>query len=189
MYSLISPEYSLEIFCNHMHGKNPIEVMDSAGTEIGLARRHHRETTKDSDFRKGSRGRIYSDNLQKLISMLMNGCVPTGSSPEFLASVKPLIQGLLQKWDIGTLRQVFSNLQTPILKETKKTDELTEPEVETTDPEEIESPELVIKSGGPFPSIEVDTDHLPYGGAFEDALYAATKEWVKRKKFSGTATI
>lgn len=60
---------------------------------------------------------------------------------------------------------------------------------ETADPEEIESPKLVIKSGGPFPSIEVDTDHLPYDGAFEDALYAATKEWVKRKKFSGTATI
>lgn len=113
MPGLVSPEYNLEYFCSHMHGKDPLEVMDCAGAEFGLARRHHRETTTDSEFRNGSRGKVYCDNLQKLIYMLTNGSVPTGSSPEFLVSIKPLILELLKKWDIGNLRQVFSNLQTP----------------------------------------------------------------------------
>jgi len=113
MPDLVSPEYNFEIFCNHMLGKDLMDVMDCASAEIGYARRFHREATKDSDFRKGSKGRVYCDDLQKLISMLMNGAVPNDSSPEFLVSVKPLILGLLKKWDIGNLRQVFSNLQTP----------------------------------------------------------------------------
>jgi len=94
-----------------MRGKDPSAVMEGASAEISYARRLHREATKDSDFRKGSRGRKYCENLQKLISLVMNGSVPAGSTPEFLTAVKPLIQQLLQKWEIGNLRQVFSNLQ------------------------------------------------------------------------------
>jgi hypothetical protein len=45
--------------------------------------------------------------------MLLNGSVPDGSTPEFLWTVKPLIQQLLLKWEIGDLRQVFSNLPQP----------------------------------------------------------------------------
>jgi hypothetical protein len=40
----------------------------------------------------------------------MNGSVPDGASPTFLATVKPLFDHLLQKWEIGTLRQVFSQI-------------------------------------------------------------------------------
>ena len=39
---------------------------------------------KTSHFRKGSKGRQYCENLQKLISLLVNGSVPSGSTPEFL---------------------------------------------------------------------------------------------------------
>lgn len=113
MISLISPNYNLEEFCSHMHGKDPMAVIETASVEISYARRLHCEATKDTAFRKGSRGRAYCDNLQKLISLVMNGEVPAGSTPEFLNTVKPLIQHLLQKWEIGELRQVFSNLQTP----------------------------------------------------------------------------
>jgi hypothetical protein len=113
MTSLVSPEYSLETFCDHMRGKDPVAVMEAASAEISHARRLHRKTKKDSGFRKGSRGKEYCENLQKLISLVMNGSVPAGSTPEFLTAVKPLIQQLLQKWEIGNLRQVFSNLQAP----------------------------------------------------------------------------
>lgn len=95
-----------------MRGKDPLSVMEAASAEISYARRLHREAAKESDFRKGSRGRRYCENLQKLISMLMNGSVPAGSTSEFLITVKPLVQELLQRWEIGNLRQVFSNLQT-----------------------------------------------------------------------------
>jgi len=71
MISLVSPEYNLESFCNHMLGKDPLMVMQAASAEISYARRLHRETTKDSDFRKGSRGREYCENLQTLISLVM----------------------------------------------------------------------------------------------------------------------
>ncbi len=88
-----------------MLGKDPLAIMDAASAEIGYARRLHRETTKETDFRKGSKGREYCDNLQKLVSLLMNGRVPAGATPEFLAVVKPLVRQLLQKWKIGNLRE------------------------------------------------------------------------------------
>jgi hypothetical protein len=94
-----------------MRGKDPVAVMEAASAEISYARRLHREVTKESDFRKGSRGREYCENLQKMISMLMNGSIPVGSSPEFLITVNPLIQELLQRWEIGSLRQEFSDIR------------------------------------------------------------------------------
>lgn len=54
---------------------------------------------------------------------------------------------------------------------------------------EIQYPKLVHNSGGPFPSIEVDTDHLPYVGAFEDAVHSAAKAWMGKKNMSSSATI
>ena len=63
MESLVSPDYSLKEFCDVMHGKNPLEVMDAASAEITSARRLHREATNRSDFRKGSKGREYCDSL------------------------------------------------------------------------------------------------------------------------------
>jgi hypothetical protein len=113
MISLVSPEYNLEAFCNHMRGKDPFAIIDAASAEASYARRLHRGATKDSDFRKGSRGRKYCESLQKLVFLLMNGSVPTGASSEFLTVVKPLVQQLLQKWEIGNLRQVFSDFQQP----------------------------------------------------------------------------
>ena len=113
MISLVSPEYNLEEFCDHMYGKDPLAVIEAASAEISYARRLHREATKNSDFREGSRGRKYCENLQKLISLVMNGSVPEGSTPEFLNAVKPLLKNLLKKWEIGNLRQVFSPLQSP----------------------------------------------------------------------------
>ena len=113
MISLVSPEYNLEAFCNHMRGKDPLAIMEAASAEGSYARRLHRETTKEDDFREGSKGWEYCESLQKLVFLLMNGSVPTGASSEFLTVVKPLVQQLLQKWRIGNLRQVFSDFQQP----------------------------------------------------------------------------
>jgi hypothetical protein len=110
---LVSPEYDLKRFCSHMRGKDFMAVIDAASAEISYARRLHRQTTKTSHFRKGSKGRQYCENLQKLISLLVNGSVPSGSTPDFLNDIKPLILELLQKWKIGNLRQIFSLIQQP----------------------------------------------------------------------------
>jgi len=93
-----------------MHGKDPFAVTEAVSVEITSALRRHREKTKAVQFRKGSRGRVYCDGLQMLISLLLNGTVPAGASPTFLAAVKPLVDHLLQKWEIGTLRAAFSRV-------------------------------------------------------------------------------
>jgi hypothetical protein len=91
-----------------MLGHNPLSVMIAASAEITYARRLHRASSKESHFRKGSRGREYCEALQPFIFLPMNGTVPSAATPEFLAAVKPLIQQLLQTWEIGELRRVFS---------------------------------------------------------------------------------
>ncbi|MBN1546409.1 MAG: hypothetical protein JW902_07105 [Syntrophaceae bacterium] len=113
MTSLVSPEYDFAVFCNQMINKDPYSIMEAASAEISYARRLNRGITTDSDFRKGSRCPTYCDNLQRLISLLMNGAIPAGVTPEFLESVRPLVIKLLQKWELGKLRQFFSKSHQP----------------------------------------------------------------------------
>ena len=108
--TLISTDYSLEAFCRQMLEENPAAIMEAASAESARARRIHRKTTREAIFRKGSRGQIYCADLQCLISMLMGGSVPPDATPEFLATVTPLVLRLLRKWDIGNLRHVFDNV-------------------------------------------------------------------------------
>lgn len=107
-FKLVSPEYSLQIFCYHMLGHDPLYVMEAASAEITYARILHRDSTKDLNFRKGSQGQKYCDELQHLIYLLMNGTVPSEATPDFLAATKPLVRHLLEKWEIGGLRNIFA---------------------------------------------------------------------------------
>ena len=66
MGSLVSPEYILEVFCDAMKGDNIPAIMDAAGAEVSFARRLHRELTNRSDFRKGSKGWKYCNDLRML---------------------------------------------------------------------------------------------------------------------------
>jgi hypothetical protein len=104
MISLVSPEYSFEEFCLRMVGKDLVfEVMDAASAEITYARQIHRKTTKDQNFRKGSKGRLYCEDLHPLISLIMDGSVPADATTDFLHAVKPL------KWERDQ-RRFFANL-------------------------------------------------------------------------------
>jgi hypothetical protein len=104
MISLVSPEYSFEEFCLRMVGKDLLfEVMDAASAEITYVRQIHRQTTKDQNFRKGSKGRLYCEDLQRLISLIVNGSVPADATTAFLHAVKPL------KWERDQ-RRFFANL-------------------------------------------------------------------------------
>ena len=112
MISLVSPEYNFQEFCRFMFGKDPMQVMEAASAEITYARSIHREKTKDRDFRRGSRGRAYCDDLQQLIALFM-GTVPDEVSPEFLDAVTPLARHLLQRWEIVGLRQLVARPADP----------------------------------------------------------------------------
>ena len=92
-----------------MIGKDPLQVIDAASAEITYARLIHQQMTKDRNFRRESRGRIYCDDLQQLISLFM-GSAPDKVSPEFVDAVSPLAPLLQQKWDILGLRQILGRM-------------------------------------------------------------------------------
>ncbi|RYG99592.1 MAG: hypothetical protein EON58_03370 [Alphaproteobacteria bacterium] len=104
----VSPSRSLVEFCYHVAGTDPLAVIDAACEEIGLARRLHRAETGQRDFRSGSKGRRYCDQLQHLVFLLMNGQIPRDAPATFRRDVTPLVKRLLQHWDIGELRQEFT---------------------------------------------------------------------------------
>lgn len=64
-----------------------------------------------------------------------------------------------------------------------------EDEWEEDPPAIINYPDLAIRRGTALPTIEIDTDHLPYPGAFEDAVYESVRAWVRDHQLDGPATI
>jgi hypothetical protein len=109
MISLVSPKYNFLDFCQCMFGKDPLQVIDAASAEITYARLIHQEKTKDRNFRRGSRGRAYCNDLQQLISLFM-GSAPDKVSPEFIDAVSPLARHLRQKWEILELTQILGRM-------------------------------------------------------------------------------
>lgn len=108
-WPVISPEFDLRVFCYQIMDKDPLEVSQAASTEINYALHNHRAQTKQTNFRKNSKGRQYCDDLQKLIHMLMDGKLPSNADQKFIEAVAPLIKNLLLKWRIGTLHEHFKN--------------------------------------------------------------------------------
>lgn len=107
MRNLISPEYNFEFFCYRVLASDPkdyIALIDAITGEAWLARHLHKKTTQDSDFRRGSRGRKYCEDLQLFVKVLVNGRILPDTTPEFIAAAKPLIQKVLLKHEIGDLR-------------------------------------------------------------------------------------
>ena len=104
---LLSLNYSLAEFCYCVPDMVVLAVIERASSEIAEARRLHRRKTKESTFRRGSRGAAYCAQLQLLVSALLNGTVPTEASPSFWSDVAPLVHRLLQSQQIGTLRAEF----------------------------------------------------------------------------------
>src|SRR3972149_12027881 len=92
--NLICSEYNFELFCYRVLAREPKarqEILYAASGEISFARRLHRKNTKDNDFRRGSRGAKYCDDLQRLVRVLMNGTLPPDTPPEFIVTVRPLV--------------------------------------------------------------------------------------------------
>lgn len=111
--STLSPEYSLELFCYRLVAQkgsmlDPVSALDAITGEIHATRRAHQKKTKERDFRPGSKGRAYCDEMKLLVSVLVNGVVPQPVRAGFLDEVRPLVTHLLRNWDIGELRKVFT---------------------------------------------------------------------------------
>jgi hypothetical protein len=100
---VVSPEFDFAFFCGTLLDQNPAKAAEAASAEISYSRTNHREATGQREFRKGSKGRIYCDNLMTLVRLLMNGQMPESPNQEFLAAISPLMRRLLAKWRIGEL--------------------------------------------------------------------------------------
>lgn len=85
-----------------------------ASAEITYARLLHREKTKEADFRSGSKGRAYCDDLQRLLSVFM-GSVPQDVSHQFVIAVAPLALHLLQRCDVVGLRELMNRPMKAVL--------------------------------------------------------------------------
>lgn len=104
---LISPELDFGLFCLRVKDRDLLRVMDAAGVESSRILREHRQRTGRS-FRRGSRQERYCNNLSCLVGMLVNGRYPDTADAAFFGAVLPLARHLLQRWQIGNLRDVFS---------------------------------------------------------------------------------
>jgi hypothetical protein len=100
---VISPEMDFHLFCSTLLDKDPLGVMDAASAEIARTRGNHRLLTRQNDFRKGSKGRKYCDNLKALLSIFMRGQLPENPNADFVSGISPLMRCLLAKWKIGDL--------------------------------------------------------------------------------------
>ncbi|MEI7911665.1 MAG: hypothetical protein WCK77_18695 [Verrucomicrobiota bacterium] len=100
---VISPEMDFHYFCGTLLDSDPLAVVDAASAEIARTRGNHRMLTRQKDFREGSRGRIYCDNLKALLSIFMRGQMPENPNADFVSGVSPLMRCLLMRWKIGHL--------------------------------------------------------------------------------------
>src|ERR1700730_8809577 len=103
---LVCPELDLSLFCRGVSDRDISGVLDAAGMESSLLYREYHERTGRSTFRLGTRQRLYVDDLQRLVSMLLNGQYPRGCDDRFFLAVAPLVVALLVKWRIGNLNEV-----------------------------------------------------------------------------------
>jgi hypothetical protein len=104
---VVSPEFELQIFCYRMIGKDPVAVMEAASAEIAYTKYNHRQVTRQANFRAGTKGRRYCEDLQELIRMLGNGYYPREPRDGFIQAVTPLMTTLLKNFRIGDLDKRF----------------------------------------------------------------------------------
>ena len=113
MTSPLSPTKDFMEFCYQVTDADPLAAIDAACKEIAWHRRLHRAETGQRDFRSGSKGRRYCDQLRHLVFLIMQGQVPSGAHETFRRDVTPLVRRLLKRWDLvsycGSSRATSNN--------------------------------------------------------------------------------
>lgn len=94
---MISENYSLQEFCNHVMQRDQMKVMDLICAEIHSVRVNYLRRTGTPDLIEGSKEDLYCEDLQKLLSILMNAALPPKTKSCFLQAIYPLIAKLSQE--------------------------------------------------------------------------------------------
>ena len=100
----ISPDKSIIEFCYRVEATDPLQVIDLACAESHHHRQANKRLTGSSNFRSGSKGRRYCDDLKMLVSILVNGQIPSDASSEYRQAIAPLVRRVLKSgWRVGDL--------------------------------------------------------------------------------------
>ena len=107
----LSPRKELIEFCYRVETVDPLQIIDLACAEAYHHRQAHRQETGASDFRSGSVGRRYCEDLEKVVAMFVQGEIPRHASKEFIASVAPLVRRVTNSgWKVGKLAEQFADV-------------------------------------------------------------------------------
>jgi hypothetical protein len=106
---LLSPGYVFAEFCYHAPDSSLPAIIEAANAESSRARTLHRHTTHQAQFRPGTKGHLYCEQLRLLVFMLVNGVVPPEAPVGFKHDVAPLVRRLLEHHNVGALREEFSS--------------------------------------------------------------------------------
>jgi len=106
----LSPNKSFIEFCYRVEATDPLQVIDLACAESHHHRQVNKRLTGTSDFRSGSKGRRYCDDLKMLVSIFVNGQVPDAASQEYRQAIAPLVRRVLKAgWRVGDLALEFAD--------------------------------------------------------------------------------
>lgn len=94
---MISETFNFKDFCNAVKLYNQLEIIDLICNEIHGIKMAHKSKTGSSHLKKGSRENSYCEDLQKLLSTVMNASLPHDLRPYFLHDIGPVIARLSQK--------------------------------------------------------------------------------------------
>ena len=104
----ISQNKNIVEFCYRLDATDPLQIVDIACGEIHYHLQANKKLTGLSNFRSGSKGRLYCEQLQMLVTIFVNGQVPSSSSIEFRHDIEPLVRRVLKAgWHVGNLEKEF----------------------------------------------------------------------------------
>ena len=106
----LSPSKNIVEFCYRVEATDPLQIIDLACAEAHYHRQAQKKLTGSSNFRPGSKGRQYCENLKMLVAIFVNGQVPHAASPDYRESIAPLVRRVLKAgWRVGNLAQEFAD--------------------------------------------------------------------------------
>lgn len=106
----ISQNKNFVEFCYRIETTDPLQVINLACAESHHHRHINRRLTRASDFRSGSKGRRYCEELKMLVAIFVNGQVPESASLEYREAIAPLVRRVLKAgWWYGDLAQEFAD--------------------------------------------------------------------------------
>jgi stalled ribosome alternative rescue factor ArfA len=91
---MISETYNFRDFCKKARFGNQIEAMDLVCDEIQRMKVENKRKTGSREFKNGTKEKAYYEDLQRLLSIVLNASLPLDLKPSFLQDILPFVVNL-----------------------------------------------------------------------------------------------